>query len=263
MKKVVFLLCLIASSSLLAQFNSEEVIPFYEHKLISAKNLVFVNHASTRWDYDESARHGVQQVLDSISGNEDIATIGLLSGSAFWDDYNTLNTYYFDLSDVNYVVSSPSGTHMLTFNHVENAAFTGGNFTLCLCEAIRDFLLGSKSKATKLYFVTDAIYDSSLHYKRYQDKNMRTDTFEYQNLATLIDGISDKKLVRFIENEFLGGKINFCPHQRNRFLSPLKFRFSLFRNMEKIGQIGIVGKKIEIHFITSDDFKELQFKSNF
>ena len=210
-----------------------------------------LNHSSSWWDRTESTKDATGQLIQNLS-TQSLKSIALISPSAAYKESDhSSDSYYFSNQEVDIKVASDSGMHRLLFPNVSSLLFAGGNFTSCLCEAIRDSIRGAdiNQERLKIILLTDAIYDNSSRYEKYQ-KSLVSKEKTWLSLADLISTISDKMLIKLLRKEILGDMIQFCPHQTDRYLSPLKYRFVIRRDGREIGRLGLIGKVIEIDFST-------------
>ena len=252
-KRFIFFYAL--SSFIISAFAASEPFVFdvnlgQKYELPDNRYLV-LNHSSSWWDRSESTKDATEQLIHNLS-NQSLKSIALIGPSAAnkGSDHSS-ESYYFSNQEIDIKVASDSGMHRLQLPNVSSLLFAGGNFTSCLCEAIRDSIRGAdiNQERLKIILLSDAIYDNSSRYEKYQKSSVSKDK-TWLSLADLISTISDKMLRKFLRKEILGDMIQFCPHQTDRYLSPLKYRFVIRRDGREIGRLGLIGKVIDIDFST-------------
>lgn len=209
-------------------------------RVLEGSNYIIISHATSYWDKDSSSRLGVQNLIQ-FGKDKRVPIIALVHEEAA-KNKKSAKKYFIKDRQADLVVASTAGQHRLEFPRAHKIFISGGNLTLCLCEAIRDTARKASEKDIEIFLVRDAIYD----YKR------------------MYDPIEKESVESFIEGFFIP---NFeCPWQ-NFFRYPLPVMedtklIAHFDN-ELIGEYDLMpfndlmlrdlSKEIKIHFINSTD----------
>ncbi len=137
--------------------------------------------------------------------------------------------------------------------------FAGGNFTQCLCNAIRATIIHANSSPLNVKIITDATFEipfpSNLTQK---DKSILRPLGEDRNkLSDLISYMDKKDFLEYLRRDWLGSDGLLCPLYDPAFLrEPLAkpHGFEIRKNGHKIGQIGAEKQPtVVIDFITMDE----------
>lgn len=130
-------------------------VPYTDSRTISGETIVLYTHPTSTYDFNGVTKDGILAV------NKWASAAGLPQILLFSADEN--NPHYFLASkDVSLTVGSGAGQHLLKFAGTKTIISAGGNFGLCLCESLRDSLVGTGSGPIQIVLVTDAIYDNVL-----------------------------------------------------------------------------------------------------
>lgn len=193
-----------------ANFGNNELVYLHGH------DYAVFSHATSFWDQDRSSYAGVRNLL-AFARAKNLYTINSVSTDALTDSENA-SQYFVRPGETQFVLASFAGQHKLRIPTARNIYISGGNLTLCLCEAVRDFVRGSKiSKRViplNLHLVYDAIYDWD---------------------ATLDPVLDEKRLVDFVNKYFLPSFS--CPDQNWYNFKQLKLagiKMNLFLNGKPI-----------------------------
>ncbi len=120
---------------------------------------VLFSHATAYWDYDSSSRAGVRALL-AFANRHRYPTLAAVHEAAI-NNPSDAELYFVRPGETTRVLNSEAGQHRLSFPQARHVFIAGGNLTLCLCEAIRDVVRGTRQTAgtLNLVLVRDAIYD--------------------------------------------------------------------------------------------------------
>jgi hypothetical protein len=123
------------------------------------KPLLFLTHHSSNYDRIGIAEQGAQTSLSRFLGFG--YPIFYLYSFRFASESTFRFLPYFNRMTG---VESEGGENTLRYRGSRKFFFTGGHFSLCLCETIRDTMRNvvdaSETEATHFYFITDGIYDA-------------------------------------------------------------------------------------------------------
>jgi hypothetical protein len=126
---------------------------------LQEKPLLFLTHHSTVYDPPGVAAAGARAAMDAFLAAGDPVFYLYSFRFAASDTFQFLDDYFARFT----AVESEGGENKLRYRGGRAFFFTGGHFSMCLCETIRDTLRGvtdaSMTEATHFYFVEDGIYD--------------------------------------------------------------------------------------------------------
>ena len=195
-----------------------------------------ISHVVSGWNTDRVTLPGVKKLVD-FAKSKQITRFGFVSA------YGGGDRQFFEPNDVNFIVESSAGQHNLSFPNGKAFLVSGGNLSLCLCEALRDLirLTDSASAANPLpiFLVSDAIYDDRSYWP-VPSPRPSTSKFTLARLAA-DPAATDAALLTYISDKVVGTFREFCPGQ-NYYGFPnidkSQITFGVYRDGRHIGDIG-------------------------
>lgn len=163
--------------------------------VLAGDAYAFLNHASPMFEPDGNTVPGVEGILRA-SALRGIPVVGVVSGP---------DQQHYQLDKVTKVAKSISGHVAFRFPSARVFVLGGGNLSMCLCELMRDILVGSGAKEANLVLVTDAIYDPRMSWPLSAEGMEPGQTFL---LSQLVERTRDNpaKLVEYFEDGFIGAR---------------------------------------------------------
>lgn len=156
--------------------------------------VLLVTHPTRSFDTNAVAKPVISAILRKYledSRSHYVMTTDPGSASYYPEDYKRSNKYI-----------SLSGAHALMFMFADTFIVTGGNLLWCLCETVRDTILGSHvAPPITFKFVADAIYMAGPNGDGTWGKSNEQRTTEL--FSKFLANFSDDYLVRFVETEIL------------------------------------------------------------
>lgn len=144
---------------------------------------------------NEVAKPVISKILrEYIEGGRPhyVMTSDLDSQIYYPDDYLRSNRYI-----------SFSGAHALTFPKARKFILAGGHLLFCLCETLRDLILGMPTNVKlELVFLADGIYLPGPNGDGTWGKSNELQR-PIKLLSTFLEDFSDDYLIRFVETEML------------------------------------------------------------
>lgn len=208
-----------------------------------------ISHVDDGWDQDRVSFEGSRRLID-YSKRNGITSFGFISSYGG-------GAQVFGQKDVNFVVNSESGSHHFQFPNGRTFLIAGGNMSLCLCEVLRDIILGTAVSTVKtgidIVLVTDAIYDASSYWPSYMNGKAAPSGTKFV-LEDMNSAKDDHFLAEYLEMRVLGRYGSFCPGQ-NYFnhdnVDAGDYTFELYRGTRKVGTVGKRGRVIRLVLSTT------------
>lgn len=223
----------------------------------SGEIYTFVNHASEYWEPQKMTHPGVKNLLE-FSKNNLVPSFGMVSR------FGGNNPQFFNTDEVLYIAQSDAGQVRYKFPNAKIFLISGGNMGLCLCELLRDLILGSSSvhnKKIQMFLVTDAIYDPKISWPPFQNPSQAPGN-QYLLEELVQRSLQDRTLLtEYFKYFIIGFQQPFCPSQ-NYYDSPninkKNFHFSVFDGTEFLADFGDPHKSLHIQFILVKSSQLLQ-----
>lgn len=146
------------------------------------------------------------------------------------------------------------------YQSLESVAFAGGNFTQCLCNAIRaSIIIDSYQKQQKIYILTDVVYEIPLPSILSSDDKikLRPNGYDRNRLDELITYMGPVKFFEYLKKDWIAKDGLPCPLYDPPFLSFKTSRSSAIKFIVNGLEVGTIGKDqniVIINFLTIDDF---------
>ncbi len=148
--------------------------------------------------------------------------------------------------------------HFYKANNI--VVFVGGNFTQCLCNAIRSTIIHADKFPLKLKLISDGIYEIPFpsNLTDADRRALRPQGQDRNKLSDLVSYMTDESLLDYLKNDWLSRDGLPCPLYQPSFLreeAGNAYLFKVMRDGNRVGEIGIPGANvIELDFLTLDQF---------
>ncbi|MGE3757893.1 MAG: hypothetical protein AB7H97_09055 [Pseudobdellovibrionaceae bacterium] len=262
MKISKFVAALTILSFLSSAYSAEGIHPSYrenfgnsEMHTFDGSLYAFINHAVQAWDPQGVSYHGIRNLIQ-FTKEYKIPSFGFVS------QFGGPGLQFYSPKEVTYIAVSDAGQHRLSFSQAKNFILSGGNFSLCFCELMRDLIhgttLSTNSAPLQLFLVADGIYENG---QWSYDNGLDGAKF---NLETLIkyDKSKDKRgVLKYFETYVGGGRKDseFCPSQ-NFFHFPIivqkNYRYRIFIEDKELGVLGKGATEIRFIIVNSKNIKQ-------
>lgn len=214
-------------------FRAEGMTNFkYPFVTIADDHLLLITHASSYWDVNKVTWKGIKPLVD------------------FFRDSNLPVKYLVSVHEKAMKPAYPAGisdkdlhpfqgdSHRIILRG-KSLVMTGGNFTICACNATRSIIALSESQeALSVYFAMDGIYEG-------QKGVMRT-LFDISNEK------NDKEFMRYLQDAFFNRDGLPCKDP-TLFAIDRTFHYKIYRNDQLVGSYGHGSTEVKLFFSSSRD----------
>jgi len=249
------LLFLFLGNFALAQSLFKPEVGDNESQTFQSSHVLYINHASSLWDSDATTKDSLNEVLN-IAKNSGKFQIFVAVHSPATTYLPAAQNYFVQSPDVDHTVLSSTGAHRISFPEAKIVVLSGGNLSMCLCEAMRDIVRnGNQDVVPTLLLVKEAIFDDSLYANKYR-LSSPLESWKSFNLTEILSVMDEYSITEYFKNEIIGND-QFCPHQKMGKDGPLstkEFNFILKDGGKVIGTFGNGTKKISIQLSTVSSF---------
>ncbi len=131
----------------------------------------------------------------------------------------------------------------------DTITFAGGNFTQCLCNAIRASIIHNPGQTQVINIVTDAIYEIPVpsSFDVSLKKKLRPDGQDRNLLSEILDLMNEDQIISYMSSDWLSSETLPCPLYQPAFLEPFsnrRFQYQIRYRGNIIGSIGRPGGKL-------------------
>lgn len=269
MSVIQLLTIFLATGNVLAQEKFRQDIHYSEKRVLEEGYYAIFNHNTEWWDRERSSEKGTLKLLETLKHmDRSFKLIGSFDSDVLFKKEKN-NGYYLNSNDVNYSLISIGGSHELSFPNARALIFSGGKFSECLCESIRDAIKNSTSleKQLNILLVTDAIYDPSFFVNNYlEHRGLHGMGVFPITLQRILSALTVEEKKDYFVNS-LTGEGRFCPYAYNTDTDEKRgnlkeYKFILKENGIEIGSWGSGPKVVQINLSETDSLAEQILKSD-
>lgn len=215
------------------KFKAEGMSNFkYPFVVIPDQHLLLVTHASTYWDSNKLTWSGITPLIEYFRSRN----LPLKYLVSVHEKASTSSESYPSGIRVQDLHPFQGDSHRIVLQG-ESLVMTGGNFTICACNATRSIIALSESQGTlNIYFVMDGIYEG-----------------EGGVTKTLLDISAEKnhqEFMNYLMDSFFNRDGLPCK-EATLFALDRTFRYEIHRHQKRIGHYGSGKNLVKMHFITA------------
>lgn len=208
-----------------------------------------ISHVDDGWDVDRVSFEGSRRLIQ-YSRKNGITSFGFISSYGG-------GAQVFGQKDVNFIVNSEAGSHKFQFPNGRTFLVAGGNMSLCLCEVLRDIILGTQVSNVKggidIVLVTDGVYDATSYWPSQLNGKPAPGGSKFV-LEDMNSSKDDRFIAEYLEQRVLGRDGVFCPGQNyynHDNVDANDYTFELYRGKRKVKTVGSKGRVIRVVLSTT------------
>lgn len=214
-------------------FRAEGMTNFkYPFVTIADDHLLLITHASSYWDVNKVTWKGIKPLVDFFRGsNLPVKYLVSVHEKAMKP------TYPAGISDKD-LHPFQGDSHRIILRG-KSLVMTGGNFTICACNATRSIIALSESQeALSVYFAMDGIYEGQ--------KGVVRTLFDISNEK------NDREFMRYLQDVFFNRDGLPCKDP-TLFAIDRTFHYKIYRNDQLVGRYGHGNTEVKLFFLSSRD----------
>ncbi|PIU00682.1 MAG: hypothetical protein COT74_03895 [Bdellovibrionales bacterium CG10_big_fil_rev_8_21_14_0_10_45_34] len=202
---------------------------------LKAKAVLFVTHPSALWDRQQVTKGPINEVAESFT-NEGLPVIRLKRLA------DSPSLYFLSFLNVN--VPSEGGDHQMCVE-ADEIYVSGGKFSMCSSETVRDILVNSNSKrrVIKINYLMNTIYEPLRIGIQEQG-----DPLAFDQLMRLMD---DNQFVDYLDRYYFSetglGRQNPSKKREATFEN---FTFEIIRNGRALTKLGTGPQRVILNFVS-------------
>ena len=214
------------------RFRSEGLSQFkYPFVDVNSHNLLLVTHASRYWDKNAVTWKGIVPLINIFRAKK--APIKYLM---------SVHERVMQRDDLNYYPEGIIAPHFHPFQgdshriifKGRNVVVSGGNFTICACNAARSIIALSESSETlRIYFPLDGMYEG--------------EKGAFRSMDSISGRYKNADFIQYLKNEFFNEDTLPCK-EPSLFALDRKFNYKIYRHGKLLAHLGDGETEVELYF---------------